>query len=469
MRRFAGTLALALACAGEADAEATKPAETADAVLVQENVAWPRLLHGALGLPGWLDVAIEQRTRFEYLDEPFRPGEADTQSQYPQRTRLRLGVDAPGGFRFLAELQDSRTWGDGPDDFTGATIDKLSFAQLFGSWTGRDVLGSGQRLDLHLGRISVDFGSRRLVARNGYRNTTNGFDGVHLSFGDPARWRARAFYTRPVQLDPSWFENESEGQQRLWGAALEDRRIAWLNFDVYYFGLHDEIASGASLARRYHTFGARGLRGPKPGQWDYEVEGIGQLGDRTLLRGTPPAPADLDHQTWAAHVEVGYTWPRAWTPRLAFQLEYASGTSAAAGDVSHTFDPLFGARRGDLIVTGIYGPFRRSNLLSPGLRLQFAPRPDLKGFVKARYWQLAQEKDAFVGTGLRDASGDSGDRLGTDIELAVAWTPRLWLTLEAGWDHWFKGSYLSDVPTPAAGPISDDDSDFVYFSVQFRI
>jgi hypothetical protein len=25
------------------------------------------------------------------------------------------------------------------------------------------------------------------------------------------------------------------------------------------------------------------------------------------------------------------------------------------------------------------------------------------------------------------------------------------------------------VPTPAAGPISDDDSDYVYFSVQFRI
>lgn len=469
MWRCAGTLALALACAGEAAAEATKPAETADAVLVQENVAWPRLLHGALGLPGWLDVAIEQRTRFEYLDEPFRPGEADTQSQYPQRTRLRLGVDAPAGFRFLAELQDSRTWGDGPDDFTGATIDKLSFAQLFGSWSGRDVLGSGQRLDLHLGRISLDFGSRRLVARNGYRNTTNAFDGVHLSFGDRARWRARAFYTRPVQLDPSWFENESEGQQRLWGAALEDRRIPWLNFDVYYFGLHDEIASGASLARRYHSFGARGLRGPKPGQWDYEVEGIGQLGDRTLLRGTPPAPADLDHQAWAAHVEVGYTWPRAWTPRLAFQLEYASGTSAAAGDVSHTFDPLFGARRGDLSVTGIYGPFRRSNLLSPGLRLQLAPRPDLKGFVKVRYWQLVQEKDAFVGTGLRDASGDSGDRLGTDLELAVAWTPRPWLTLEGGWDHWFKGSYLSDVPTPAAGPISDDDSDYVYFSVQFRI
>jgi hypothetical protein len=274
---------------------------------------------------------------------------------------------------------------------------------------------------------------------------------------------------RPVLLDPSYFENESEGQQRLWGAAFEDKRVAWLNFDAYYYGLHDEIASGSSLARRYHTFGARALRAPKAGHWDYEIEAIGQLGDRSVLRGA--TPTDLDHQAYAGHFEVGYTAAAAFSPRLAFQLEFGSGTSAAAGDVSHTFDPLFGARRGDLIVTGIYGPFRRANLLSPGLRLQIAPRPDLEAWLKVRSWQLAQEKDALVGTGLRDASGDSGDRLGTDIELAVTWTLRPWAVLEAGYDHWWKGTHLDGVasPTPAAGAISTDDSDYVYFSVSFRI
>jgi hypothetical protein len=464
-------LLLLLLVAFSADAEATRPKETADAVLIREDVAWPRLLHDAAGLPEWLDLGFEQRTRFEALDEPFRPGESDTQSQYPQRTRLRVGVDAPAGFRFLAELQDSRTWSDGPNDFTGATIDKLSFAQLFASWTGRELLGTGLRADLHVGRMSLDFGSRRLVARNAFRNTTNAFDGVHLALGDPAGWRIRAFWTRPVLLDPSYFENESEGQQRFWGAAFEDKRTAWLNLDLYYFGLHDELAGGTSLARRYHTFGARALRPPKAGQWDYEAEAMGQLGDRTVLRGTPAAPADLDHQAYAGHLEVGYTCAAAWTPRLAFQLEYASGTSAAAGDVSHTFNPLFGARRGDLIATGIYGPFRRSNLLSPGLRLQLAPRPDLKAWLKLRYWQLAQEKDAFVGTGLRDASGDSGERLGTDVEAVVTWTPRPWLILETGYDHWWKGTYLDGVasPTPAAGEISTDDTDYLYVSVTLRI
>lgn len=464
-------LGAVLCLAGSARAEAPRPQETADAPLTREDVSWPRTLHDALGLPEWLDLALEQRTRFEYLDEPFRPGEADTQSQYPQRTRLRVGVDAPASFRFLAELQDSRTWGDGPDDFTGSTIDKVSFAQLFGSYTRRELFGTELRGDLHLGRMSLDFGSRRLIARNGFRNTTNAFDGVHLALGDPAGWRVRAFYVRPVQLDPSYFEDESEGQQRFWGAAFEDKRVAWLNLDAYYFGLHDEITNGSSLARRYHTFGARALRPPKVAQWDYEIEAMGQLGDRTVLRGTPAVPVDLDQQAWGGHLEVGYTWAALWTPRLAFQFEYASGTPAAAGDVSHTFDPLFGARRGDLIVSGSYGPFRRSNILSPGLRLQVAPRADLKAWLKVRYWQLAQEKDAFVGTGLQDATGDSGDRLGTDIELAVTWTPKPWLVLETGYDHWFKGTYLDGVanPPPAAGPISTDDSDYFYLSVSFRI
>jgi hypothetical protein len=454
-----------------AHAEAARPKETADAPLTREDVGWPRLLRGWLGLPEWLELAFEQRTRFELLDEPFRPGESDTQTQYPQRTRLRVGADGPGPLRFLAELQDSRTWSDGPDDFTGATIDELSFAQLFASATGHELFGRKLRGDLHVGRLSLDVASRRLVARNAFRNTTNAFDGVHAALGDGASWRARAFWTRPALLDPSWFENESEGQQRFWGAAFEERRVAWLNLDLYYLGLHDEIASGSSLARRYHTFGARALKPPKAAQWDYEFEAAGQLGDRSVRRGTPAVSVDLDHQAYMGHLEAGYTWARAWSPRLAVQLDIASGTSDAAGDVSHSFDPLFGARRGDLMPTGIFGPFRRSNILSPGLRLQLVPRPDLKLNLKCRYWQLAQRRDAFVGTGLRDATGQSGDRLGSDLEIAATWSPRPWLFVDVGWDHWWKGTYLDGVADTTGTPptISTEDSDYAWLAVSFRL
>jgi hypothetical protein len=298
--------------------------------------------------------------------------------------------------------------------------------------------------------MTLDLGSRRTLARNGFRNTTNAFDGVHVALGSgEGSWRARAFFARPVIIAPGYFDDESTSKLRFWGAAFEDRRIPWLNLELYYLGLRGRI-----VAREDHTLGARALRPPKPGQPDYELELIGQFGDR----------GERDHSAFAGHAELGYTLPLPWSPRLAGQFDYASGTADPDGDESHTFDPLFGARRGDLVATGIFGPFRRSNILSPGLRVIAAPRSDLRIQVKVRYWELAQARDAFVGTGLRDATGDAGRKLGTDVELSVQWSPTPWLTIDAGYDHWFKGSYLDRV----AGVPSTGDSDYLYVSTQVR-
>ena len=463
MRRSGIVLGCWLGLAATAHAEAEKPAETADAILIKEDEAWPRILHDALNLPGWLDLGFEQRTRFEFLNGPFRPGEAETQTQYPQRTRLRVGVNGPEGVRFLAEVQDSRTWDDGVHDFTGSEIDKVSLTQLFVSVTRPDVLGTGLRADVHLGRMSLDFGSRRLIARNSFRNTTNAFDGVHVQLAEAANWRIRTFFVWTANLNPAYFRDTNQGPQRLWGAYFEDREIPWLNFELYYFGLHDGLGSGSTTQRNYSTFGSRWLRAAKVGQLDYELEPMYQVGQRTVLRSG--VPVKLDQRAYAAHAELGYTFDAAWTPRLAAQFDYASGTANPTGDGSETFFQLFGARRFDLVATGIYGPFTRSNILSPGGRLQVSPLPNWKGWLKVRYWRLAQAKDAFVGTGLSDPTGNAGRNLGTDLELSVQWTPRPWITLETGYDHWWKGSYLDEVPQSP----STLDSNYFYFSVMFRV
>jgi hypothetical protein len=199
-----------------------KPAETADAVLHAENVSWNRHLHDALRLPDWLDFAVDQRTRFEFMDDPFRPGESQTQTQIPQRTRLRLGVDAPGGVRVLAEFQDSRVWNDRPRDFLGGAINHFDVTQLLIAAGAKDVFDRGLRIDGHVGRLSLDLGSRRLLARNEFRNTTNAFDGVHVQLGSDARtWRVRAFYTLPVELqDGDVLDDKVSSRRRFWGVAF---------------------------------------------------------------------------------------------------------------------------------------------------------------------------------------------------------------------------------------------------------
>ena len=425
----------------------SRPHETADQVLIGSNASWERRLHEWLLLPAWLDVGIEHRTRFEALTEPWRPGEEGRNEQLPQRTRLRIGLDPQPWLRFLVEFEDARTHFDGRHEFTGNTINQTDVLQLLGALRADDLFGSGLRGDVHVGRMTLDFGSRRLVARNRFRNTTNAFEGVHLRLARGDAWRARGFVVRPVERRERQ-RDKRLSEQLFWGLSFENDPFPWLRSDLYYFGLDDDDAR-----RELHTFGARGQRAPATQQVDYEVEAIGQIG----------RVAGRDRRAFSGHGHLGYTLPARWSPRPFVRFDYATGSDDRDGN-DHSFDPLFGARRFDFGPTGIFGPFRRSNLVSAGVGLQLAPHPRVKARVDVRYSALAQGKDSFSGNALRDPSGDAGRQLGTDLEFGVQWNPRSWLSFEVVYDHWFKGDYLDDVP----GAGSNRDSDYFALSTALR-
>ncbi|MBY0401621.1 alginate export family protein [Myxococcota bacterium] len=440
---------------------AWKPVETADAVLHVENVSWGRQLHDALRLPDWFDIAVDHRDRFEFLDDPWRPGESRTQTQIVERSRLRIGIDAPGGIRLLGEFQDARIFNDRPNDFRLNAVDHLDVLQLFVSATRKNLFGRGLRFDAHAGRLTLDLGSRRLLARNDFRNTVNAFDGLHLQLGgDDRKWRVRAFYVLPVAVrDSDLMNNRPSTRRRFWGVAFEDLRNPWLQLDVAYLGLEDLPGN-----RSYRTYDLRLYRRPAPAQIDYEGEIAAQFGER----GT--ATADRDQSAWMTHVELGYTLGVPWSPRLAAQLDYASGNDDPSDDDSHAFDALYGARRFDLMPTGIFGAFRRTNILSPGVRFGLQPSKTIRLDVKVRYWMLDEARDAFAGTAgpgggaLTDASGNAGRDLGTDLELRARWDAREWLAFDVGYDHWWKGRYLDEV----ANARTQGDADYFYLQSRVR-
>lgn len=453
---------LASAAPASGAAGVWKPVETADTVLHNEKVGWSRQLHDALALPEWFDVAVDHRTRFELLDDPWRPGESQRQTQVPQRTRLRLGLDAPAGIRLLAELEDARIWNDRPNDFIGSEVNHLDVLQLFVSASRKNLFGQGLRGDVHVGRLAIDIASRRLVARNDFRNTTNSFDGVHLQLGgDDRGWRVRGFYTFPVAIRNGDLMNDRlSTRRRFWGLAFEDLRNPWVQLDAYYLGLEDLPGN-----RSYRTYGIRGSRKPAPGRLDYEAEVAGQFGDRkTAAQGT------RDHSAWLVHGELGWTFAVPWSPRLAAQLDFATGNDDPSDDDTHAFDPLYGARRWDLMPTGLFGPFRRTNILSPGVRLGLQPDATIRLDLKVRHWRLEEGRDAFAGSAgpgggaLTDASGDAGRDLGTDLELRARWDPYEWLGFDVGYDHWWKGRFLDDV----ANTRRRGDADYAYLQSRVR-
>ena len=98
------------------------------------------------------------------------------------------------------------------------------------------------------------------------------------------------------------------------------------------------------------------------------------------------------------------------------------------------------------------------------------PVPQVILQLKHRAWYLAQSKDVFGSSGLRDSTGQSGSSLGHDVELRAQYAVSANLDFDVGYVHWFKGSYF-DSPAilnqmPAGG---NKDSDYFYASVRVRI
>ena len=296
--------------------------EPADALLNRrKDIEWTRYLKTAMHLPDWVDLGIENRTRFESYDHPWRSnqsiGNGETDPQIALRSRVRVGLGGNGPFRFLFEGQDARAyWNSEQGDFRNATtVNEYDILQLFGSLTLDNVGGSGLRTDVHFGRMTMDFGMRRFIARNDFRNTSNAFDGVHWQIGRGKTWRFRAFLVEPVIRDEVKLD-EQTGNSIFWGTYVESQHFPWFNVNVYYFGLNDQRLPNNNLHRTYSTFGLRLFKSPVSSEFDYEFEGAIQTGRL----------GNVDHFAYNPNAEAGYTFNLPWSPRFLAQYTYASGT-----------------------------------------------------------------------------------------------------------------------------------------------
>lgn len=441
--------------------------ESPDAILInnRREFEWTRYLKTMLRLPDWVDLGLENRTRFESYDHPWRANQAigngRTDAQILLRSRLRFGLGGNGPLRFLFEGQDARSFlSNNPGDFRDTTtVDEFDILQLFGSLTLNNMAGSGLRTDFHIGRWTSDFGHRRLIARSNFRNASTAFDGFHWQVSRDKAWRLRAFVAEPVvrgedRLD--WQHHTS----LFWGTYFESRHVRRFQIDAYYLGLNDQHVANMANHRTYSTVGGRLFKDPKPGEFDYEIETAWQFGTR----------GGTDHFAHLQHLDLGFMFNLPWTPRLVFQYDYASGDGQPGDSHDGGFDTLFGARRFEYEPTSIWGPFSRTNLNSPGWRIIVTPASGWNVQVKHRVWYLAQSKDFFGSSGLRDSTGQSGISLGQDVDLQVQWIVNSNLEFDAGYVHWFKGSYFDRLPSSAGLPAGGNkDSDYFYASMRVRM
>ncbi len=323
----------------------------------------------------------------------------------------------------------------------------------------KNTLGTGLRTDFHFGRWTSDFGRRRLIARSNFRNASTAFDGFHWQIGREKLWRLRAFVAEPVirrevQLD------EQNSKSLFWGTYFESHHFHWFQMDAYYLGLNDKLSANVANRRTYSTFGGRLCKEPKPGEPDYEFETVWQTGTKGVT----------DHFAYLQHLDLGYTFNLPWKPRVVFHYDYASGTRTPGGSQDGSFDTLFGARNFEYTRTGIWGPFSRSNLQSPGWRVIVEPASGWILEIKHRAWFLAQSTDFFGSSGLRDPTGQAGTSLGQDVELRTQREVSSNLDFDFGYAHWFKGSYFDNPAILAQMPTGGNkDGDYFFAAMRIRI
>jgi hypothetical protein len=428
-------------------------------------------------MPEGISLTVKHRTRYENLNDEFRIGRSGDTDVVVFRTLVHGRVDLPYGLTAGAELQDSRAE-QNSDTFLNTTIvNSMELLQAYLAYERPDTLGG--TFTGRAGRITMDVGSRRFVARNRFRNTINGFTGIDLEWKDDIDRNGlvlRAFWTLPVLREPTAqrrsrlldndivFDTETINVN-FWGlyAARDFGNVGRGEF--FLFGIHESDSNDRPTRnRQLATPGFRLYRKPAKGKFDYTVENAIQFGTSRLSPSntSPAGLQELDHFAHFHHLTFAYTFDVPWSPRVALQYDFASGDRNPNDGNNDRFDTLFGARRFDFGPTGIYGPFARSNVHTPGLRLQVKPHARVSSFLAVRAFWLAADEDFWVPAGVRDPNGNSGSYVGSQIEMRV----RLELIpknvrLEAGYAHLFAGEFIDDAPTSN----EQGDSDYVYTQV----
>lgn len=425
-------------------------------------------LHDTLNLPKWLSLSVEQRTRYETMDGSFKAGGKGGDQQIPLQTDV-FAQARFNHFRFGGEFLDARQLGS--DLATGVNnthVDEADLIQGYLAWSDQNFLHSGLGTEITAGRQTLNFGSRRLIARNAMRNTINSFDGLRFRVVDYGNWQFNAFVTMPVNRYPSSATaildgehdfDTADGKTGFSGGFFEMYNISFgVNAEMYLYHLDEgDSAKSQTRNRRYFTPGGRLYIKPAKGDVDFQLETIGQFG---TIHTSATNNKALQHEAWYQHVDLGYTVDMNWKPRFAVLYDYASGDENPTDGNDERFDTLYGARRFEFGATGIYGAFARSNINSPGYNVGFSPLSNVQVGLNHRFYWLAEKKDAWTTSGLSDAKGKTDDYIGHQIELTSRWDVNSSLNFETGWAHLFKGEFAKNAPK------APDTQDVDYFYVQ---
>lgn len=462
---------------GKAEPTKTTAAPAAPPTVLPPSTAaddeGPWRLAPAVGAPEWFRFGARHRTRGEYLRNQFRGGRPGNGGLLSFRTSIAAELQ-PDMFLAGVELIDSRAYFANDAVALNTThINPIELLQGYVGLVAKEPITGDDELTLRVGRLTMNIGRRRLMARNRFRNTINTFTGFDTVYRRRDGFRIRAFGVMPVSRRPDdrealldndiVYDRESLDFIHT-GVAVTLSPLSrfGLVLQGYAFGtIERDGPDRASRDRRLFTPGFRFIRPPTKGGVDFDLEWVAQVGTSRASTDAEDV-TDLRHLATFQHASVAYTADAFGAPRFMLQYDAASGDDDRTDGQNNRFDTLFGARRFEYGPTGIYGAIARSNIRSPGGRVEWKPHRMLRGFVGYRALWLDEAADGWTTARIAPAPGREATFVGHQIEARVRFDP--WpgnIRLEPGVVQFFPGAFLDAAPT--ANPSTD--STMVYLQV----
>ncbi|MEO6992547.1 MAG: alginate export family protein [Lacunisphaera sp.] len=412
--------------------------------------------------------------------------------------RLRLGLTWKPDAQTSVQvgLQDSREFGsDRPNVpyISGAEGTDVLDLQLAAVTWGNPATAP---VSFTLGRQSLAFGDERLVGPGDWGNLMRAFDGAKVIWNlVPGKTTVTFFATETVHIGEEtggngWKFNNSGRGDLFSGAYLSHKLTPKDTLETYVFWrnksnngpiyttTNTSIPVAARTTAPYDigqdvvTFGARFVRGPKPGAFDHEYEAAYQAGnvDRQTLTNTGPYGgnrAKLDQAAWAIHGLLGYTPDNvAWKPRLSVEYNVASGDTNRADGKNGSFMGMFPSNHK---FYGTMDAFAWKNIREAVASVRFVPVAKTTLRIDYHRFSLYTDEDAWYRANgvatvrpLNAAAQSAPTRVGDEIDINGSWTPRPWAAIDIGYAHFLSGAYLS-----ATGARSD--ADFFYLQTTLKL
>lgn len=410
-------------------------------------------------VPGSFEVGGTQRTRYETLDGQFRAGLDATDRALALQTRVHFDWRR-ANLQVFGEVMDARVaLDDVASNLSTSNTNTLEPVQAYVAWRRTSSTAPGRESTLRAGRITLDVGKRRLVARSRFRNTVDSFAGLEWEWRDADGRAARAFYLQPMKTlpfdDPALLDDDFEldrgmRSNELLGlyyqlAPLDNQSIVELYAFEHRLRPTADPLFEADMAVHHVTAGSRFYRAAEPGRLNFELEAAVQRGSSGGVAAGVER-TDLEHRAHFIHFEIGYELASRGSPNIVFQYDLASGDEDPDDARNERFDTLYGDRSFEYGPTGLYGAVARANLRSPGLRVTLRPAPRFRCVVAYRRVRLDEPRDEWAGSDYRDPSGASGTSVGRHFEASVTWDAiddRL--QVDAGVARLAAGSFLGRV------------------------